>query len=212
MLRTHREVETKFDANDSVIVERLEDIDVVAATDGPATQDLVALYVDTADLRLLRAGIGLRRRVGGDDAGWHLKIEKPLSERIEVHRPLGHSSQVPKALRDLVTVHVRDRDLAPVAQLRTTRRVHRVLGATGTVLAEVADDVVEGSTPVNDDIVVWREIEVELAVDGDRDLLAAVGDHLVSAGATPSAARSKLARLLGSCTPPRPQAKAFKAD
>ena len=43
----------------------------------------------------------------------------------------------------------------------------------------------------------WREVEVEL-VSGSRELLGSVGDLLIRAGAVPSAAASKLSRLLAS--------------
>ena len=41
---------------------------------GPEEQTLEAVYYDTEDLRLAQAGVTLRRRRGGDDAGWHLKL------------------------------------------------------------------------------------------------------------------------------------------
>jgi inorganic triphosphatase YgiF len=46
----------------------------VAGTSGPDEEQLEAEYYDTDDLRLISAGITLRRRRGGDDAGWHLKL------------------------------------------------------------------------------------------------------------------------------------------
>ena len=45
----------------------------------------------------------------------------------------------------------------------------------------------------------WREIEIEL-VTGPRGLLDSAGDLLRRAGAAPSAAASKLSRLLASAT------------
>ena len=45
----------------------------VAAASRQGEQFLDAVYYDTADLRLIGAGITLRRRTGGGDAGWHLK-------------------------------------------------------------------------------------------------------------------------------------------
>jgi CHAD domain-containing protein len=57
-------------------------------------------------------------------------------------------------------------------------------------------------------VTSWREIEVEL-VTGDDDLLAAVGDALVAAGAEPGRSPSKLSRVLAdrlaAVTPPAPQ-------
>jgi inorganic triphosphatase YgiF len=46
----------------------------VAAVAEPAEQLLDVVYYDTADLRLIRAGITMRRRTGGEDPDWHLKL------------------------------------------------------------------------------------------------------------------------------------------
>ena len=54
--------------------------------------ELDATYYDTADLRLARAGITLRRRVGGDDAGWHLKLPRDTDTRDELRMPLGRGT------------------------------------------------------------------------------------------------------------------------
>jgi hypothetical protein len=51
---------------------------------GPEEQMLEAVYYDTADLRLARAGVTLRHRRGGDDAGWHLKLPVGADSRDEV--------------------------------------------------------------------------------------------------------------------------------
>ncbi|WP_242418751.1 CYTH domain-containing protein, partial [Frankia sp. CpI1-P] len=40
----------------------------------PRTVTLDAVYYDSDDLRLARNQITLRRRTGGHDAGWHLKL------------------------------------------------------------------------------------------------------------------------------------------
>jgi hypothetical protein len=78
------------------------------------------------------------------------------------------------------------------------------------VLAEVADDLVVGSLPAPGvvgpgragmpewrEASRWREIEIEL-VAGPRGLLDSAGGLLRRAGAAPSAAASKLSRLLAS--------------
>jgi CHAD domain-containing protein len=52
-------------------------------------------------------------------------------------------------------------------------------------------------------VSTWREVEVEL-VEGDRDLLAAVGAVLIAAGLPASSSASKLARVLD--VPPPPSA------
>lgn len=56
---------------------------------GPGdAQVLRAVYLDTTDLVLLRHRITLRRREGGPDEGWHLKLPRPDGSRWEVHAPL----------------------------------------------------------------------------------------------------------------------------
>ena len=125
------------------------------AADEPVVQHLDAEYFDTADLRLLRRSIALRRRTGGDDAGWHLKMQKTLGERIEVRRPLGDDGRrrAEAARATLLTAHVRDHQLAPVARLRTKRHVHRLLAPNGEPVAEIADDHVRAETLDADDAV-----------------------------------------------------------
>ena len=51
-------------------------------------EDLDATYYDTADLRLAARGVTLRRRTGGRDAGWTLKLPLGDSARQEVSLPL----------------------------------------------------------------------------------------------------------------------------
>ena len=140
----------------------------------PVVQELDAEYFDTAELALLAADIGLRRRRGGDDAGWHVKIARSKGERVEVHEPLdgGRRGRPPEALRDLVTARTRRAPLERVARLRTRRTLYRLLDDEGEPLAEVADDTVTADV-TGQPPCTWREIEVELT-GGDRKLMAAV--------------------------------------
>ena len=191
---TQLEIESKFDVPAEFALPPLDGIGTVAAVGEPVEMRLDATYFDTADLRLAHAGTALRRRSGGSDDGWHLKLAQTLDERIEVHRPLGRdATRVPAALHDLVLARVRGRPLEPIATLRTHRVVYHLLGPGGTPMAEVADDRVTGES--GSAVTAWREIEVEL-VDGDRELLESVGQRLQEAGAEPSGSSSKLARLL----------------
>jgi CHAD domain-containing protein len=156
------------------------------------------MYFDTADLRLAEAGATLRRRVGGLDDGWHLKLAVTPGVRTELQRPLGRSVRtVPAPYRQLVMALTRGADLAPVARLRTARTVRPLYDVDGVVLAELSDDRVSaeemGATAA---LASWREVEVEL-VDGDRTLLTALAPRLRKAGARRSAHASKLARVLG---------------
>jgi inorganic triphosphatase YgiF len=94
----------------------------------PVEHRLEAEYFDTQDLRLASAQVTLRRRTGGEDAGWHLKLPSATDERTEFHEPLGKVEEgVPEPLLKLVRVHTREQALGPVARLKTRRVVHRLL-------------------------------------------------------------------------------------
>ena len=205
------ETERKYDAAAGFALPDLAGLAGVAAVAGPQTYRLRAIYFDTADFRLAAAKITLRRRTGGTDAGWHLKLPAGVDSRREVHAPLGRSaSRVPARLAELVAGWTGGQPLRPIARLATTRRLRRLAGRDGEVLAEVADDLVVGSLPPPApagpgaagvpqwrEASRWREIEIEL-VTGSRGLLDSAGDLLCRAGAAPSAAASKLSRLLAS--------------
>lgn len=218
MATTQVEREIKLDVPEGVELPALEGLPGVASVQSKVV-DLEAVYFDTADLRLLRNRTTLRRRAGGSDEGWHLKRPLPGGDRSETHLPLGRSTRtVPAELRRQVQVHVRTGTLVPVATLRTRRGVHRLLTDDGTVLAEVADDAVDGIVgsaartrgaadaggPAEDARpgagTAWREWEVEL-VDGDDALLEAARERLLSAGAVPAGHASKVGRLLRSAMP-----------
>ncbi|MGY1716704.1 CHAD domain-containing protein [Geodermatophilus sp. SYSU D01106] len=197
------EVERKFEAGPDVVLPDLTGVGRGVVTVGdPVTHDLDATYYDTPDLRLLRARITLRRRTGGTDAGWHLKLPTAVAgSRREVHAPLGtRRTVVPRAVTEPVTAVLRGKRPEPVATLQTTRQVTELLDADGRVLAEVAADTVTGTAMAPDpgspaEVTTWREIEVEL-VDGDPELLDAVADALVAGGIRPSDSPSKLSRVL----------------
>ena len=202
MPAVHVEVERKFDAPTDFVLPDLAGVDGVAGVEAPEERQLEAVYHDTADLRLARARVTMRRRTGGPDAGWHVKLPETAGARRELHFPLGRAGRTPpKAVQAPVLGIVRSATVGPVATLQTRRLVTLLRGDDGRVLAEVADDTVTGTalaaTPDQPATVqVWRELEVEL-VDGDDALLAAVAERLVAAGARPSPSPSKLARVLG---------------
>jgi len=199
---SHLEVERKFDVLTSFVLPDLTSVPGVAAENGPEERLLEAVYHDTLDLRLARGRVTLRRRTGGPDAGWHVKLPADAGARTELHFPLGRATRTPpKAVQAPVRGLVRTAALAPVATLRTRRQATLLCDDTGRVLAEVADDQVTatalGPNPGEPATVLsWREVEVEL-VDGDEALLEAVGERLTAAGAQPSPSASKLARVLG---------------
>lgn len=200
------EVERKFDVDPSFAVPDLAGLAGVATVDGPVEHALEAVYFDTFDLRLARARITLRRRTGGADAGWHLKLPADGGARWELHSPLGPAAKRPPAA---VTVPVRGvlrgAPAAPVATLRTRRLVTVLRDGDGRALAEVADDTVTATVPAADpgapaEVHSWREVEVELG-SGSDVLLTAVGERLLTAGARPSSSASKLGRALAGRLP-----------
>jgi CHAD domain-containing protein len=202
MTVTANETETKYDAPAGATLPPLDDLPQVAGTAGPDEQVLEADYYDTADLRLIRAGITLRRRRGGDDAGWHLKLPAGTNSRSEIRLPPGRSGQrVPVELASLVRAHTRGEPLRPIAHLTTARRMLVLLGQDGESLAEVAVDDVRAQT-LGDSTTVsrWDEVEVELT-NGDRRLLRAADVLLRRAGLHPAGRAAKLERALG--LPPR---------
>ena len=203
MAQTYREIERKYDADDDLTLPDLAGVPGVSAALEPVEHKLVATYFDTAELSLAAARSTLRRRTGGEDSGWHLKLPLPNGDRQEVRSPLGRATKtVPSALLGPVRAIVRDHDLVPVARVSTTRVAHRLVGSAGTVLAEVCDDrVTAQALHPEGPVLGWRELEVELVDadpgDGGRELLALIGARLEEAGARPAAGPSKLARVLG---------------
>ena len=170
----------------------------------PAQHVLRATYFDTADLALARHGLTLRRRVGGTDDGWHLKVPAGTSERSEIRLPPGREGgAIPEALQRLVRARTTGQPLVPVAKITTHRTVHRLIDATDHALLELADDRVSahrvrplaGSGEATGAEIAWREIEVE-ALDGDAELLAAVAAELRARGVPSAPHTSKLARVL----------------
>lgn len=205
MVSTVLEVESKFDARPDALAPDLTDLPGVASADARIDIELSATYFDTAELDLLRARITLRRRTGGEDAGWHLKL--PWHEdRYEIREPLTGSDLVPERLRAIVLGIIRDRALIVVATVQTHRRIVRLRDAHGDVAAEFCDDLVIAQRMRSRPFVPlrWREWEFELA-EPNPALAEAGARALTSAGATPALAPSKLARVLPSpaqATPP----------
>jgi inorganic triphosphatase YgiF len=202
----HVETELKFEVGPDFVLPDLSGMADGLAVRAPQVDQLVASYFDTADLRLARARITLRRRTGGTDAGWHLKLPVTAGTRRELQLPLGDAAMVvPAQLAAQVSSWIRDEPLQVVAVLETRRTVRRLTGRRDETLAEVADDMVTGTVPGRGHPAAWREIEVEL-VDGGPEILAAAGARLTAAGAQPSSSASKLGRLLGvpASTAPRP--------
>ena len=199
----HREIEAKLEVSTDAVLPDLAGLEGVVSIDAAEEFTLEAVYLDTPDLRLARSSTTLRRRTGGSDAGWHLKLPVAADERIELQVPIesaGHD--VPRELANAVRARVRAAPLGPVVVLQTHRTVRRLRDHAGRVLAELADDAVTARRPATGGgeagVVTgtWREWELEL-VDGDRNLLAAAVELLRRADGAAPAHSSKLARALG---------------
>jgi inorganic triphosphatase YgiF len=203
-LTEHLETESKFDVGTDFVIPDLRGVADGSGVTEPEVRLLAAHYYDTEDLRLAAAKVTLRRRTGGPDAGWHLKLRAGAGSRRELQAPLGdEQAGVPPQLVTLISEWVRDEPLRIVAVLETRRTVRNLTAAGGAILAEVADDQVTGRLPGPGDDpgqpVTWREVEVELVTAGP-EILAAARSRLTAASARPSSSPSKLARLLGTRT------------
>jgi inorganic triphosphatase YgiF len=198
----HLETEQKYDAAADFILPDLTGLEGRAKVTGRQRYYLSATYFDTEQLDLIKNRITLRRRVGGPDEGWHLKLPVRKDTRQEVRTPLseGDNGTVPARLAAQVKDITEGRPLHPIAILDTERTVVTLTGQAREPLAEVADDLVTAirldeprAEPIR-----WREIEVE-AAEGAKvgGLLEAAGQALREAGARRSPSASKLGRLLG---------------
>ena len=195
---THTEVERKYDVGPDAEAPDLVGIGGISSVGPVEDHRLVAEYYDTESLDLARLGISLRRRHGGHDDGWHVKVPAAGAGRTEVHLPLGDEGDgIPDDLRALVRGPSRDRPLVPVARVLSHRLEVSLLGDHGQTLALLSDDRVLAQRHLTGATVVrWREWEVEL-VDGDDRVLDAVEASLLTVGAESAASRSKIRRALG---------------
>jgi inorganic triphosphatase YgiF len=204
----HLETEQKYDA-DAVFI--LPELGNLPGLRGRRTEQkryyLSATYFDTEDFDLNQHRITLRRRVGGTDEGWHLKLPVRKDTRQELHAPLdegasGSSGSVPARLAAKVEDITEGRRLHPIAILDTERTVVTLTGKSGEALLEVADDRVTATRfgGPDEEPMIWREVEVEVISPGPEasQLLEAVGQALQEAGANRSSSGSKLGRLLQS--------------
>lgn len=200
------EVEVKLSVDPGWRMPDLTAVDGVADVADPCEYHLQARYLDTSDLRLLRARTSLRRRTGDPHAGWHLKL--PVGDdRREIRAR--DAATLPAELASLIRARTRGEELETVARLSTRRLSRRLLDASGAPLAEVTDDDVTAEVPAAlprqaAEVLTWREVEVELVSDGsdadgahgDRALLDAVVELLRDSGAAPAPTGSKVARAL----------------
>ncbi|MEU9251201.1 CYTH and CHAD domain-containing protein [Streptomyces sp. NPDC048270] len=196
MADTKREIERKFEFTKASAARRgvpdLTGTAAIAAVSDQGTVDLDAVYYDTPDHRLAADGLTLRRRTGGADAGWHLKLPVSPGVRDEIGAAL--SDTVPVQLAALLRSRVRGAGLEPQVRLLSSRKVSHLLDADGALLAELSTDTVRAERGAA--TAAWTEVEVELADGIDPVLLDAVEKAFRKAGLRVSDAPSKLARAL----------------
>ena len=200
------EVEAKFAVAESTLtpeLTRLEEVDSIGKVNN---HSLSAIYYDTEDLRLTRNKITLRRRTGGNDDGWHLKVPGD-GGRKEIHAELGEPVdgmyRVPEELLGHVRSIIRHNDVEPIAQV-DNKRTESTLMRGGSPVAEFCDDhVTAWSLLPGGSETSWREWEVELAGDmpGTEEgtlLIRHATSLLIGAGARVASSSSKLQSTLGS--------------
>jgi CHAD domain-containing protein len=225
------EIERKYAVDWDYALPALDDLDGLGSVRDDGTATLVNAYFDTEELHLTREGVTLRRRTGGADAGWHLKLP-PAAQlrqpggrrpevadaeaprvRTEVQVPARNGrpgDQPPEELLGLIRVLVRGRELAERGRVRTKRTVLTLLAEDGTEIVELADDfaeVVSGGGKADAERFHEVEIEDRAGVADHAGVVRALLERLTTTGATPSGGPSKSARALsgGSGEFPQPE-------
>lgn len=195
------EVERKYDVDAGTALPDWTSLPGVASVDEPEPRDLDAQYLDTATLALGRSGVALRRRTGGPDEGWHVKISRPEGKH-EWQWPLDADgvagSDVPAVILGELARWTTD-PLVPLARIRNARTAYALRASDGGLIAEVVDDRVRARDERRGTEDSWREWEVELgpACPVDAATFFAAADALVAgAGGRVAAAGSKLGRIL----------------
>ncbi|HEY5221925.1 MAG TPA: CYTH domain-containing protein [Microbacteriaceae bacterium] len=204
------EIERKYDVATATKVPDLVGAGTIAVVEAVEVIDLDAVYYDTDEFQLAANRVALRRREGGGDAGWHIKIKQPEAEgRTELHWPIDQAvgavqiDAVPAELQAEVEALTAGHPLRPVARITNRRENRRLLDAAGYPVAELSDDHVHAENLITAATREWREWEVELlaAAPDTRAkrtaLLGAIEDILLASGAVVSPSSSKLARALG---------------
>jgi CHAD domain-containing protein len=195
-VKANRERELKLSASPLLRVPALvDDTDGIVAVEREPAR-LLATYLDTEDLRLVRSGVTLRHRTR---EGWTVKLPVASDARFLTRTELVFPGEVrrppPEAL-DLVRAYARGAPLAPRARLRTVRRVVELRNRNGVQVAELADDrvsVLEGRRVGS----TFRELELEVTDLVPRGLADRVVALLQQAGAGPVDPTPKLVRALG---------------
>lgn len=170
---------------------------------------LTSTYFDTTRHDLAHAGITLRHRVERGKQAWQLKL--PLMKDRQEVELIDRQTTPPRLFRDLLLLHLGQRELLPVATMRVWRsgiRVH-------IDHAPVADVTLDQVSVMKDRAVLqrFRELEIE-QVNGKSRTLPDLERQLRRAGADDHDGRPKLFRALSLVVPdheppPAPDAPAL---
>jgi CHAD domain-containing protein len=192
---SEREVKVLVDSD-----ARLPSVDVllhgIAIATAEEEIDQEAVYFDTPDLRLTRAGASLRYR---SDDGWTVKLPESRHSSTFVRGEyafVGGAGVPPEPAVDLVRALVRSAPLGEVARLRTRRHKIRVADEHGRPIGEIDDDSVVVLAPTSRRERSFREVEIELDERAGLEAADRIARRLRS-HARGGAARPKVKRALG---------------
>jgi len=195
-----KEQEDKFDVDPDWVMPQVTDLVPEGGSLEQQLRKLSSTYFDTSGSGLRLFGITLRRRVGGSETGWQLKVPNG-TYRTELQSG-SRAKTLPSALAEGVAGLLAGESLEPVATIVTTRTAYRILNADGKLVVEIADDQVESGPPDGESMLhSWREVEVELGPGGTKKDLKRARKLLLTAGASPSISRTKLDHALAPASP-----------
>lgn len=167
----------------------------------PVTEEMDAVYMDTANRDLSSARIALRRRLGGYDEGWHIKFNGENGGRHEVtFELLKNREKMPAAVEHILQGVTAGQPLEEVVSLKTTRIRTVVLDGARNEILEICDDTVQAFDFMTRVERSWHEWEVEFidpTHERAEEAFNAVDAIITSAGAQESQSIAKIARAMG---------------
>src|SRR5512133_827871 len=124
-MRAVEEQEEKFEVDPDWVMPQLERLVPDGGRLDQRVRHLENTYFDTPGAGLRLFGITLRRRIGGSETGWQLKIPTGTA-RTELQSG-SRAKTLPPALREGVEGLRAGESLDPVAKIVTTRTAYRLL-------------------------------------------------------------------------------------
>ena len=156
-MRIMTEQEDKFEVDQDWVMPQLAELLPDGGRLDHEVRKLHNTYFDTPGAGLRLFGITLRRRVGGSETGWQLKVPSGTA-RTELQSG-SRAKTLPAALAEGVEGLRAGESLDPVATMVTTRTAYRLHNSDGELLLEIADDHVESGPPDGESMLhSWREI------------------------------------------------------